>query len=382
MLLLATTAVALAGAPAQAAPPKGPSGLRFYVPPKTLTGKHGDVIRARKDTGNTALSAASRNYLVLYRSTSVRGKKIAVSGDIAIPKGTPPKGGWPVVSWAHGTTGGADICAPSRDKWFSYGMEPEFNDWLKAGYAVARTDYEGLGTPGPHPYLIGTSAARSLTDIVTAARQLDRHVGRRWVAVGASQGGHAALFAGAQGQAWAPKLRLRGVDALAPGSHIKEEVELARSLKSPSPLSVVGALLVSGVIAADPSTFTPARMLSPAARAVLPQVQTRCQDDLAKTDSWGGIAPAAILKDGYDRTKLYATLDRNDPRSVRIPVPVYVQQGLADLLVFPTWTNAVVAALRDNGAKVTYQTYPGADHGGVVTAGRADTAAWLAQRLK
>jgi hypothetical protein len=34
---------------------------------------------------------------------------------------------------------------------------PTLENWLAAGYAVLRSDYQGLGTPGPHPYLIGKS---------------------------------------------------------------------------------------------------------------------------------------------------------------------------------------------------------------------------------
>jgi dipeptidyl aminopeptidase/acylaminoacyl peptidase len=69
------------------------------------------------------------------------------------------------------------------------------NRWLKAGYAVVQTDYEGLGTPGDHPYLIGVSEGRSVLDMVRAARKLDSSLGKRVVIAGHSQGGHAALWA-------------------------------------------------------------------------------------------------------------------------------------------------------------------------------------------
>ena len=35
---------------------------------------------------------------------------------------------------------------------------------VERGYAVAATDYPGLGTPGPHPYLVGVSEARAVLD--------------------------------------------------------------------------------------------------------------------------------------------------------------------------------------------------------------------------
>ena len=52
---------------------------------------------------------------MLYHSTAAAGGSTAVSGTIAIPPGTPPAGGWPVITWTHGTTGLAPVCAPSLD---------------------------------------------------------------------------------------------------------------------------------------------------------------------------------------------------------------------------------------------------------------------------
>jgi hypothetical protein len=55
--------------------------------------------------------------------------------------------------------------------------------------------YQGLGTPGKHPYLIGEAEGRSVLDIVSAARQLDPKIGLRFLISGHSQGGQSALFA-------------------------------------------------------------------------------------------------------------------------------------------------------------------------------------------
>ncbi len=390
VLALTAFAAALPASSALAAkkPAKAPAGSKFYTPPKKLTGAHGDLIWARKQTGPDVLTGAAKNYLVLYRSTSVSGKAVAVSGSVSIPKGKAPKGGWPVISYAHGTTGVADICAPTRDTvvssdhgYVAY-IYPELNAWLAAGYAVARTDYEGLGTPGPHPYLIGTSEGRGVVDIVTAAGQADKTVGRNWVASGHSQGGHAALFAAAIGPKWAPKLHLKGVDAFAPASHVKTEVELAKSLTAPSGLSGLGSLLVAGAVAASPSTIKTADLLTPAAQALYPQVETKCLGDLSKTDSWGAIAPSQIVRDGYDRTNLYKILDASDPTNLTINVPTLIQQGDADSTVFKSFTDPLVDGLKAKGAAVDYKVYPGIDHGGVVAAGLTDATAWLKTVLK
>ena len=96
------------------------------------------------------LKSAASTKLVLYTSRSTTGKQIAVSGLVSILKGKAPKGGWPIISYAHGTTGIADKCAlavtpraasptlTSRGPWIQ-------NAWLRVGYGVvACTDYQGL----------------------------------------------------------------------------------------------------------------------------------------------------------------------------------------------------------------------------------------------
>lgn len=71
--------------------------------------------------------------------------------------------------------------------------------WLNAGYVVVQPDYEGL-TPGgdsslKHPFMVGVSEARSLLDAAMAMAGITT-IKASAAAVGFSQGGHAALFAG------------------------------------------------------------------------------------------------------------------------------------------------------------------------------------------
>ena len=159
-----------------------------------------------------------------------------------------------MVSWAHGTTGIADSCAPSRTPKgpYTFYAAPQFGAWLKAGYAIANTDYEGLGTPGVHPYLVGRSEGRGVVDIVRASRQLDGRLARRYVIAGHSQGGHAALFAAAIGPKWAPELRLRGVAAFAPASHLGLLSRALPTFTTPSGLSGLAAMVLRGVSSAYP----------------------------------------------------------------------------------------------------------------------------------
>lgn len=373
--LIAALVVAAPGS-ASAEVRKGPGGPAFYTPPSTLPkGPHGTPIWQRKLTSGAVIKGARSNTLLLYKSAAVDGSPIAVSGTVALPKGKPPKGGWPVVSWAHGTVGIADQCAPSR---FGTGYDqPLLRRFLKEGYAVVRTDYEGLGTPGPHPYLVGVSEGRSVLDIVRAARKLDKRVGKRLVIAGHSQGGQAALFAGSLARRWTPELKLRGTLAFAPVSHLGEQGRLLSALSSPGPLSALAAMIVRGVDIANPALGIP-DLLSDRAKALYPQVDERCIGGLATPDSFGAVAPAELFRPGAALDPVIAALDANDAETLTIRGPVRIEQGLDDTVVFPNFTNALVDEYKRRGMKVTYKTYPGVDHRGVVTLKPFD---WVRKRL-
>jgi pimeloyl-ACP methyl ester carboxylesterase len=240
------------------------------------------------------------------------------------------------------------------------------NSWLKAGYAVVQTDYEGLGTPGAHPYLIGVSEGRSVLDMARAARALDPKIGKDMVIVGHSQGGHAALWAGSLAPKWTPDLKLRGTLALAPASHLGEQGALLAALTSPSGLSGLAAMIVRGVDIADPSLNLQG-LLSDQAKALYPQIDAKCLSDLSKPDSFGGIAPSNLFAQGANLSPFIAALNANDPETVKIKGPVQIEQGKADTTVIPSFTDQLNAAYKKAKLTVTYKTYPGVDHTGIVT---------------
>ena len=106
----------------------------------------------------------ARAYRILYWSTGLDGKPVEVSGVVIAPRGPPPPGGRPVVAWAHPTTGVVSRCAPSLAR-VVFASIQGLRDMLDRGYVVAATDYPGLGTPEVHPYLVGTSEARSVLEL-------------------------------------------------------------------------------------------------------------------------------------------------------------------------------------------------------------------------
>ena len=277
ILTVSATAMLLPGASlAQAGALKAPAGDAFYTASakQIKAGKPGSVIWSREvkktANGRVALPSASKTILVLYRSLDPKGNPIAVSGTIDLPKGKAPKGGFKSISWAHGTTGAADICAPSRnaagnpaDGYIAYATA-SYDGWLKDGHPVLRTDYEGLGTQGPHRYLVGASEGRGVVDIVLAARELYPALSKDYLIGGHSQGGHGGLFAGSLAPKLAPKLNLKGVFVYAPASHLWEQGQAIGSLGAGfEALSGVAIMIMYSAAreaGVDPSTLVTAEI--------------------------------------------------------------------------------------------------------------------------
>src|SRR3954454_7970761 len=352
------------------------------------TPSHGQLLSSSKITGEPALKSAGASWLVLYRSVGIDGKPIAVSGVVSLPKGNAPKKGWPVITYDHGTTGIADVCAPSRDTidnpahGYTAYIYPLLNRWLKAGYAVVRTDYQGLGTGGVHEYLVGVAEGRSTLDIVRAARKLDKHVSNRFAIAGHSQGGHAAIWAARLAPSWTPDLKLGGTVAFAPASHISELISLARAANSPGGgLSAEGALIIRAIDVVNPGLHL-SSLFTDKFAAVYPDTLTKCQPQLAQSDSVGGLAPAEFFKQDADLSGLVRAVDKNDPENLKITSPLDVEQGKQDTTVQPGLTDDLVKQLRGRGGKVVYKKYDNTTHGGVVVSAAAHATQYIKQHVR
>ncbi|MEO3784725.1 alpha/beta hydrolase [Actinocorallia sp. B10E7] len=373
--VIAATAAVFTGVTAAVSVPAsaGPKD----VPP----GQRGRILSDRPLTTSAALPSAAANRLVTYTSQGVGGKKIKVSGTVSVPEGRAPRGGWPVISWAHGTTGTADVCAPSADT--PGGPVHDYvsitaaylDRWVARGYAVVQTDYEGLGTEGGHPYMNGESAANTVVDMVHAARALDHRIGRDWFAIGHSQGGQAALFSAAA-QPRTGQLNLKGAVALAPGGYgLSQTVDYIQS-RLPGAQYALAFLptLITGAEAADPSIVPEELLTEAASDTLLKAGRTECT---AKHREIALTFPLdQVFRPGADLTGLTSYLRSQEPVGLDLRVPTQVPQGTADVLVGKPTTDLLVDDLCELG-EVAYDVYEGADHRGVLNASFEDSFSFV-----
>jgi pimeloyl-ACP methyl ester carboxylesterase len=254
------------------------------------------------------------------------------------------------------------------------------DDYVRRGYVVVATDYEGLGTPGLHPFLQGVSEGRGAIDIMRAARKIDTRIGARYVVVGHSQGGQADLFAAAIGPDYAPELKLLGNVAIAPASHIAATVMAMTT--EPKPSYALGyAMYVLQSFASNHRKVDLSKILVPQALAHLPQTVRDCISKTVSEGYWATAIPKDQFVGGVDLSAVLKIAAENDPSGLRISAPTLIVQGTADDTVLPQWTDAVVRSLCKSGNNLHYTVYPGATHETVVTQAAAEIRLWIDARF-
>lgn len=366
-----------------------PSGDAFYEPPADVPAEAGVLIRAEQDDRLAADGASA--YRILYTSTDQQGGVVVTSGTVVVPDGggSPPA----VLAWGHGTVGLGDRCAPSRGGG-GEGPEPE-EDWpdevipteltpdaLSRGWVVAAADYQGLGTPGNHTFLVGQPSGRAVLDAARAATQLEASGAgpdTPVVVMGESQGGHAALFAGQEAATYAPDVPVVGVVGFAPLVEIATILPLAGAA-----LPHYLMMGTSGFTSAYPD-LDPAVPLSPAFVEQLPAVADMCWQDAF--DAFG-TAQGVVGGDPATDPGWSAALEANTPGVVASAAPVLVLHGEADTTIPAVLSQSYAERACAAGTEVERSTYPGAGHGrgnaaqpGVLDAGAADAFTWAEARI-
>jgi pimeloyl-ACP methyl ester carboxylesterase len=372
----------LAGQPTTAdevrAGAQGGAGLTsFYRVPSPLSpAPPGTVIRSQPISADGQLPPGATAYRVVYHSETIDGTDTAVSGVVVVPGGAPPPGGFPIVSWAHGTTGLSDQCAPSVA---GFGAIPYLATLLDDRMIVAATDYEGLGTV--HPYLVGQSEGQGVLDAARAARTLVGVAASNTVVVlGYSQGGQAALFAGQIAQSYAPELFVAGVVSVAPVTSL---TELAPAVPggTTDPDSGFAAMALYAW-SATYRTFALSSVLAAEGLRHAQSLGSACSGTVGAV--YDAIPTDLLFRPGWSRIPAVSAADAlNQPGNAPISAPVLVVQGTRDSLVpYRTTTSLVDDTLcRDQHDEVRYAPIKGASHSGALLSGQSTIERWIVERV-
>ena len=312
-------------------------------------------------------SNASQRFLMIYRSRGIQSEPIVASGFILLPKGKAPKGGWPILAWAHGTTGVADTCAPSGDyvdgpvHAYQQVVAKALNAWLARGYAVVAPDYQGLGTPGEHPYMNAQSQLHTVVDAVRAIHLLKpNQLSKNWFVMGHSQGGAASLAVAAYGQKDAPELNLRGAIALAPGGYQYQGIA-EYVVNNPQPDKSVAAffpIVLLGAEAADPN-LAPANLISPDMEKILNTARSRCLSELQSNLKE---SPKSVFKPNANLNPLIHYLKKQSIENMIPTVPVMLVQGEKDHLVDSRGTYAYYQQICTAQKPIKFHSIKDGDH--------------------
>ncbi|MGU9824463.1 alpha/beta hydrolase [Pseudomonas sp. LF090] len=352
----------------------------FYTWADPVPPMPGKLLRSEALTPQQSLASAGLNLRILYSSTDGLDNltPVAVSGALFVPKGPAPAGGWPLMAWAHGTVGSADRCAPSLNQ-----RSPRdtryLNHWLEQGYAIVATDYQGLGTPGLHPYGLTRPLAYGVLDSIRAVGAAPVNVSRRAVVFGQSQGGRAAFATAVMAKDYAPDVEVVGVVATgtpyasAPAQGHSPELENAR--RSVVPTFAYNLLRLSTVALLDPS-FVPADYLAERALPAFRASQDEClhaieqrvvADGLTFNNSFKRSPKAAL--DRVGREAAYPTL--------KTDIPVFLGTGGKDRDVFVPGQQALVRDACQAGDRVEWHFYPALDHSGAVNGSLGDSTGFV-----
>jgi pimeloyl-ACP methyl ester carboxylesterase len=345
----------------------------FYTWDKDIPTRPGVLLRSEPLPSTLGLANADRQLRILYTSTDGVGGKTptVVSGAVFLPKGTPPAHGWPLVAWAHGTFGMADSCAPS---WHgrSYRDVRYLNAWLKEGYAVVATDYQGLGVPGPNPALSNRANAYAVLDSARAVVRSVPGLNGKVLLVGQSQGGAAVFAAAGYAPGYAPDLDVRGTVATGvmyrpPGEAAAAPAERSHKL---DPTLAYQFLSVLAAQQYDPS-LKASEILTDQALPLLEQARVSCLDTLEEDVEGLGLTAADAIQPGaearlapwWDAYQRFPTL--------QLKQPVFIGAGADDGLApaqLALARNACAA-----GATVEIHLYLRRDHSGAVNTSLQDS---------
>ncbi|MFG2649769.1 lipase family protein [Streptomyces sp. NPDC048436] len=320
----------------------------------------------------------TKAWKIHYRSTTAKGEPNTVSGTVIVPQDgrTGPR---PLITYAVGTIGMGDHCAPSAG--FPKGTALEANliqQLTLRGWAVAVTDYEGLGTPGDHTYTVGRAEGQAMLDAARAAIRLPEAGLGKGTPVGVmgySQGGQAAGWAAELHESYAPDLDVKGTAA----GGIPGDLRKVADFNNGSYGSGLVFMAAIGQDAAFPELNLES-YLNPEGKKLTDALRTSCVVDGSVLGSFKKISDMTS-KNPLDQPDWQQRL-RESTVGTRAPdAPVYQYHVITDELIPYGVGKQVREDWCAKGANVQWHTVPLGEHiSGVITQSPL-AANWLADRF-
>ncbi|MDO5629723.1 MAG: lipase family protein [Mobilicoccus sp.] len=360
----------------------------FYEPPAEIPATPGTVIRS--EYGDTAADPL-RSYdvafdarRIMYSTKDRQGRTIAATGLVVVPRARwiGPGQQRPIIVHAPGTQGMADRCAASRQ--FQQTTQYEvllMKNLLMRGYAIAVPDYQGLGTPGSHTYMVRAAQAHAVLDMARAAQNAGFNGITATSPVGLngySQGGGAVAAAAELAPEYAPELDIRGAVAGAPPA----DLEAVGKRIDGSLYSGFGLYSSIGLMTAydlDPSDF-----VTDAGLETLRRAENNCWSEVVQ---FSGLKTATISKTGEP---LYAGFAVEPMKSIladnrigkRKPnVPILITHAVGDDVIPYAVGKQLAKDWCAQGADVQLRTHLNLSHIGGALPHIAASQLWFEARF-
>ncbi|MFD3430786.1 lipase family protein [Nocardia fluminea] len=341
-------------------------------------GRPGDVVHVEPSTFNPipGISAPVDAWKIFYRSTDPLGNSSVVSGRVFVPRDG-RTGVRPLVTYAVGTVGMGDQCAPSAT-----GGPQDISGILEKGWAVAVTDYPGLGTPGDHPYLVGRSEGTAVLDAARAAQRLPEMNSRGVTAdspvgiVGYSQGGHASSWAAELVHDYAPELEVK---ALVTGGVPADTLQDAQDKLGKPGNAGFSLMVAAGLDTAYPELNLDS-YLTDEGRGLMAKIRTGCVIDNLIAGQ-GKSLQQLITHDPLASPDWQQRLRESRLGTQVLGFPAYLFHGTNDDIVPFKMGSQLNSDWCHLGNVVDWHAIPQADHIGAAVVGIGPGLDWLGHRL-
>lgn len=372
----------------------------FYEPPSNFSSDlaPGTLLRVDDLTAvdmlNWTVPSSLTMSRIIYTTSNINGTMLPTSAYVLWPYTAVPAGeGYPLVAWAHGTSGANKPCAPSNYRNLQYHFQVPYALDLQ-GMAVVAPDYAGLGIntlPSGevfrHQYLAAPSHVNDLANAVLAARiaypALLPSEGA-FVAMGHSQGGRTA-WGYAERHASKPVAGYKGTVAFAPPTKVIGQLEVASA--SPSAVFSNGSLITGPNLVDAITAVFPAYNYSGMSAVAYDRwfnVFEPAQGCLPTDDlTFADLPYDTLTKPGWTQDPIVQEWSNlTDVGNKEFAGPMLVLIGQVDGAVDTALTKKVVEETCASGyGEIEFWEYSGVSHFAAIQASQGKWMAWVKERL-